>query len=201
MAGRAAAAEEEEENFFPRSCGRCTVLRVPDQIADVSVLLLVDARCLRCAFYCAASAGCGCYPHERLTIAVELATALTHSAQRPRLVVEESREGEVGEAYGAPRRLEPPLSGTRLEQLVEPAGTQRSDRTVQHFPCVAEAHSHDLRSSAAVEVLQRSSSTVLRRLPLQHGWKVDVELLRLRLNRLPASQLLVALPSCRRRWR
>ena len=37
-------------------------------------------------------------PHERLTVAVELATALPHSAQRPRLVVEESREGEVGEA-------------------------------------------------------------------------------------------------------
>ena len=57
--------------------------------------------------------------HERMTVAMELATALHHSAQP----VEAPREGVEGETNDAPRRPKPPLPGKRpapLEEVAEP---------------------------------------------------------------------------------
>ena len=48
-------------------------------------------------------------PHERLTVAMELATALHHSAQRPgKKVVEEPEEEEVHVPHNTPRGLKTP---------------------------------------------------------------------------------------------
>ena len=61
--------------------------------------------------------------HERMTVAMELATALHHSAQR----VEAPREGVEGETNDAPRRPKPPLPGKRpapLEEVAEPQAAQ-----------------------------------------------------------------------------
>ena len=58
--------------------------------------------------------------HEQNTVAMELATALHHSAQR----VEASREGVEGEKYCAPPRAKPPLPGKRPAPLVEVAEPQ-----------------------------------------------------------------------------
>ena len=66
--------------------------------------------------------------HEQLTVRMELATALHHSAQRPKSrVVEGPSEGEVNETHKAPQRQNTPHPGTRPEQLAEPPGPQRSD--------------------------------------------------------------------------
>ena len=47
--------------------------------------------------------------HERLTVAMELTTALHHSAQRPgKKVVEEPEEEEVHVPHDAPRGLKTP---------------------------------------------------------------------------------------------
>ena len=51
--------------------------------------------------------------HERLTVAMELATALHHSAKRPRPVVEVPREGEEVESHSVPRHRETPPPPTR----------------------------------------------------------------------------------------
>ena len=66
-------------------------------------------------------------------MAMELATALHHSAQRPKSrVVEEPSEGEVRETYNAPRRLKAPLPGMRpvLPPEPEPLGRAVTDRYV-----------------------------------------------------------------------
>ena len=60
--------------------------------------------------------------HERKTVAMELATALHHSAQW----VEAPREGVEGEKYYAPRRPKPPLPGKRPSSLVEGAAAGKS---------------------------------------------------------------------------
>ena len=54
--------------------------------------------------------------HVRTTVAMELATALHHSAQR----VEVPREGVEGEQHYAPRRPKPPLPGKRPGLPPEP---------------------------------------------------------------------------------
>ena len=58
--------------------------------------------------------------HERLTVRMELATVLHHSAQPTGPVVEEPREVEAQDTYAAPRgqKLLPP--GTRPEVLKDP---------------------------------------------------------------------------------
>ena len=71
--------------------------------------------------------------HVRTTVAMELATALHHSAQRPRPVVEEPREQAGHETYCGLRALMPLPPGTRPAPLSEVAGPQRSDRTARHF--------------------------------------------------------------------
>ena len=56
---------------------------------------------------------------HRMTVAMELATAFHHSAQR----VEAPREGVEGETNDAPRRPKPPLPGKRpapLDEVAEP---------------------------------------------------------------------------------
>ena len=58
--------------------------------------------------------------HVQWQVKLELATALHHSAQRPRPLVEEPKEGVEGETYCAPRRQMPPPSGTRSASLAEP---------------------------------------------------------------------------------
>ena len=58
--------------------------------------------------------------HVKLTVATQLATALHHSAQRPRPVVEVPSEGWRGELYDVPRHQKPPPSGTRPAALREP---------------------------------------------------------------------------------
>ena len=70
--------------------------------------------------------------HEQLTAAIELATALHHSAQRPKTVVEEPREEVVKVTHDAPRAQKTPPPGVRPGILAEP-GPQRSDRTVRRF--------------------------------------------------------------------
>ena len=54
-----------------------------------------------------------------VTVAMELETALNHSAQRPRSVVEEPEEGEVNETHEAQRRQNTPHPGTRPSILKE----------------------------------------------------------------------------------
>ena len=51
--------------------------------------------------------------HERLTVTMEQATALHHSAQRPKPVVEVPSEGVEGETYSVSRHQMPPSPGTR----------------------------------------------------------------------------------------
>ena len=58
---------------------------------------------------------------------MEVATALHHSAQRPKSrVVEEPSEGEVRETYNAPRRLKAPLPGMRPVLPPEPEPLERA---------------------------------------------------------------------------
>ena len=65
--------------------------------------------------------------HVRTTVAMELATALHHSAQRPKSrVVEGPSEGEVRETYDALRRLKAPLPGLRLGLPPEPEPLERA---------------------------------------------------------------------------
>ena len=64
--------------------------------------------------------------HERLTVAMELAAALHHGAQRLETVVEEPRKVEH-ETNNALRRQRTPPLGVRPGILAEP-GPQRSDR-------------------------------------------------------------------------
>ena len=64
---------------------------------------------------------------------MELATALHHSAQRPRPVVEEPREEAGHETYCGLRAPMPLPPGTRPAPLSEVAAPQRSDRTARHF--------------------------------------------------------------------
>ena len=60
--------------------------------------------------------------HVQWQVKLELATTLHHSAQRPRPVVEEPKEGVEGETCFAPRRQKPPPPGTRPASLAEPRG-------------------------------------------------------------------------------
>ena len=62
---------------------------------------------------------------------MELATALHHSAQRPRPVVVEPREEAGHETYCGLRAPMPLPPGTRPAPLSEVAGPQRCDRTVR----------------------------------------------------------------------
>ena len=62
--------------------------------------------------------------HVKMMVAMELATALHHSAQRQVPVVDEAGEGEVHEQYDAPRGPMPPLPGARPAPLSEVAGPQ-----------------------------------------------------------------------------
>ena len=64
---------------------------------------------------------------------MELATALHHSAQRPRPVVEEPREEAGHETYCGLRAPMPLPLGTRPAPLSDVAGPQRSDLTARHF--------------------------------------------------------------------
>ena len=64
--------------------------------------------------------------HVRTTVAMELPTALHHSAQR----VEVPREGVEGEQHYAPRRPKPPLPGTRPAPLSEVSQPQVGAVTV-----------------------------------------------------------------------
>ena len=66
----------------------------------------------------------------KLTVAMELATALHHSAQPAGPVVVGPSEGEVHETYDAPRRLKAPLLETPPEQLSEALGPQGAAVTV-----------------------------------------------------------------------
>ena len=71
--------------------------------------------------------------HVRATVAMELATALHHSAQRPKsTVVERPSEGEVHDTYDALRKQKALLLGTRLAPLSEVAAPQKS--TVARCP-------------------------------------------------------------------
>ena len=62
--------------------------------------------------------------HVKMTVAMELATALHHHAQNAGPVVEEPREGEVYEGYDVLREQKPPLPGMRSERLSEALGPQ-----------------------------------------------------------------------------
>ena len=64
--------------------------------------------------------------HEQLTVRMELAAALHHSAQR----VEGPREGEVHEKHDGLRAQKRPLPGTRPAPLAEVAGPQVRAATV-----------------------------------------------------------------------
>ena len=63
--------------------------------------------------------------HEQLLVAMELATALHHSAQRPKTVVEEPREVEEHETNDTLQRQKEPPPGAR-------PGPERSDRSRRH---------------------------------------------------------------------
>ena len=60
--------------------------------------------------------------HVQWQVKLELATGLHHSAQRPRPVVEEPKEGVEGETFHAPRRQKPSPPGMRPASLAEPRG-------------------------------------------------------------------------------
>ena len=64
--------------------------------------------------------------HVRATVAMELATALHHSAQR----VEGPSEGEVHAKHDGPRAQKRPLPGTRPAPLAEVSGPQVRAATV-----------------------------------------------------------------------
>ena len=66
--------------------------------------------------------------HERMTVAMELATALHHSAQR----VEAPREGVEGETNDALRRPKPPLPGKRPGVLLDPEPVQVVDAVTSY---------------------------------------------------------------------
>ena len=51
--------------------------------------------------------------HERWTVAMELAIALHHSAQRPKPVVQVPSEGVEGQTYSVSRQQMPASPGTR----------------------------------------------------------------------------------------
>ena len=63
-----------------------------------------------------------------MTVAMELATALHHSAQR----VEAPREGVEGETNDAPRRPKPPLPGKRPGVLLDPEPVQVVDAVTSY---------------------------------------------------------------------
>ena len=58
--------------------------------------------------------------HEQLTVRMELAAALHHSAQPARPVLEGPSEGKVRETYDALRRLKAPLPEKRPGIPLEP---------------------------------------------------------------------------------
>ena len=89
--------------------------------------------------------------HERMTVAMELATALHHSAQR----VEVLREGVEGEQHYAPRRPKPPLPGKRpgVPLDPEPQGGVVTVVTWRPVPPLAVP----LLASAAGEVVDHST--------------------------------------------
>ena len=58
--------------------------------------------------------------HERLTVRMELAAALHHSAQPTLLVVEQPREVEAQDTHAAPRGQKEPPPGTRPGVLKDP---------------------------------------------------------------------------------
>ena len=66
--------------------------------------------------------------HERLTVRMELATALHHSAQPTGPVVEEPREVEAQDTYAAPRGQKEPSPGTRPGVLKDPEPQARCAR-------------------------------------------------------------------------
>ena len=66
--------------------------------------------------------------HVRMTVAMELATALHHSAQR----VEAPSEGVEGETNDAPRRPKPPLPGKRPGVLLDPEPVQVVDAVTSY---------------------------------------------------------------------
>ena len=68
--------------------------------------------------------------HEQLTVAMELAAALHHSAQRPKTVVEEPKEEVENVTRDGLRAQKSPPPGVRPGSLFDPR-PQRSDRTVR----------------------------------------------------------------------
>ena len=86
--------------------------------------------------------------HERMTVAMELATALHHSAQR----VEVPREGVEGEQHYAPRRPKPPLQGKRPGLPPEPEPQIRA-ATVGYVAAPVPLMSAPLLADTAAEAV------------------------------------------------
>ena len=111
--------------------------------------------------------------HERLTAAMELAPALHHTAQRPKLVVEVPSEGVVGETYSVSRQQMPASPGTRPVALREP-GPQVA---VEHSscPCSSGAPLLDPPSLAPVVVHDEVTVAFLLTQPLvQRQTETDI---------------------------
>ena len=87
--------------------------------------------------------------HVRTTVAMELATALHHSAQR----VEVTREGEVHEKHVGPRAQKRPLLGTRPAPLAEVPAPQVGAVTVGHVAApIPRLAGHRLQGDDGVDV-------------------------------------------------